>query len=179
MSRDSRHFKTAFLKKFKVTAYNLKPFLSSLVSQAPLLIFRHSIIHFNLALSGCWIRMCKSAGWKLNIYIIIYIYIYIPYLLIAAVTDLAVPMVNLNTTPGNCITYQFTSWEVWCMEIWFNRSQNCLLEGCGSWKLEVGLLFFFFPLFLFLNVKNLKKTKTYGSISKLVSKRFWFPTYFL
>lgn len=69
-------------------------------------------------------------------------------LLTAAVADLAVPMVH--TTTGSCITYRFTSGEVWCMEIWFDRSQNCLVEGCGSWKLEAGFLplptFFFFKL---------------------------------
>lgn len=171
-SRDSRHFKKAFLKKIQVTAHDLKPFLSSLVSQAPLLIFKHYIIHFNLALSGCWIRMWKSAGCKLK-------KIYIHCLLISAVTDLAVPMVNLNNTTGSCITYQFTSWEVWCMEIWFNRSQNCLVEGCGSWKLEAGFLSPPLPLPFIFNLYNLKKTKTYGSFSKLVSKRFWFPTYSL
>lgn len=138
--RDSRRFRTASPKKFK-TAYDLKPFLSNLVFHAPQLICTHSIIHFNLALSGCWIRMWKSAGCKLKENI--------RCLLIAAVTDLAVPMVNFNTAPGSCTTYQFTSWEVWCMEIWFNRSQNCLLVGCVSWKLQwkAGLLFHFFSSF--------------------------------
>lgn len=37
-----------------------------LASQAPLLIFKHYIIHFHWALSGCWIRMWKSAGCKLK-----------------------------------------------------------------------------------------------------------------
>lgn len=139
-SRDSRHFKkTLSLKNsgHSPLSQNLSVLLAL---PAPLLIFKHYIIHFNVALSGCWIRMWKSAGCKLKKYI--------QCLLIAAVTDLAVPMVNLNTSAGSCIIYQFTSCKVWWMEISFNRSQNCLVEGCGSWKLESEFLFFFFLFFL-------------------------------
>lgn len=131
-------FKKRFPYKIPVTAHDLEPLLSSQVSQAPLLISKHYIIHFSSALSGCWIRMWKSAGCELKKHT--------RCLLIAAVADLAVPMVH--TATGSCITYRFTSWEVWCVEIWFDRSQNCLVEGCGSWKLEAGFLppptFFFF-----------------------------------